>query len=128
MQTVKNEKVKRVCFAKRPRLHYPTIFISNHQARVMLFHKEKDMERTPKPLKLMFIAITLKPITTPRHDKYEVSTLMCVDDTFENLDNLYRRFGSLGLNLAYEGLLLEIRDEGPTRLPQDTPTRQGLHR
>jgi hypothetical protein len=37
---------------------------------------------------------------------------------FRNLSNIYYRFGSLGLNLACEGLLLGIRAEGPTRFPQ----------
>jgi hypothetical protein len=34
-----------------------------------------------------------------------------------NLDNIGRRFGSLGLNLTYERLLLGIQAEGPSRFP-----------
>jgi hypothetical protein len=58
----------------------------------------------------------------PRCNKCEVSSLMREGDTFRNLDNPCHRFGSLGLNLACKGLLLGIRDEGPTRLPQGVPT------
>jgi hypothetical protein len=59
----------------------------------------------------------------------EATTQICEGDTFGNLSKINHMFGSLGLNLTYEGILLGLRVGGPKRSPQFSITaRIGLQK
>jgi hypothetical protein len=86
------------------------------KARVTLFHSEKTLKGCShtKALTIVQHLCRSSNIFTMKHAQNLNPNSVTL---LGNNDNVCHRFGSLGLNLACEGLLMGMWAEGPSRFP-----------